>query len=250
MNEITRRLYGRSRRSQFTKRADGKAARNRVNQMSREFELRKVDSERTRKLEEGRIKFAAPVLRSLVEIENVVRSKPKSPVYVIKVDEPISKIGTAMFGEDSYNRVKTSKAEGIGPHFDAYARDFTPWTLHVNHGRLGTVRGAFLPEETWSTYLEETDNMQRSGANEQRKRFELGKILFNEGIDLHTARLQEGTMTMLWHGDVSRPDLPPPGIHEYIHSPMVLVNLERSEGSYTIYARQHTSDKFEGFTEV
>lgn len=235
-------------------RADGSGQQLHQQRAQQAHEARMNSLRDQRDFEAKRVRVPAPVLRSLAEIEQVVEEGPSSPIYVISRNgaRGIASVGRAVFGEQGYNRFKKEEVgRGIGPHFDAYAKSFNPWTIHRNQGSVRTVRAAFLPDEQWQQYIAETDGLTDLGVRQQERRFAIGKELFNSGIDLTTAKVGDQALTLLWHGDLSRPDLPGPSVHEFRGGlPNLISGTMQDDGTYVIYARQNKPGRFEGFIEV
>ncbi len=248
--------YGPRGRTRFDmpQRADGRGRQLRELRMQSAYEQEMRESEAIRMREQSRERIAAPVLRSLAEIRSVVENGPEHPIYILKRqnDTTIRAIGHAVFGEEGYNRHKKESADrGIGPHFDAYANHFSPWTIHQNNGRVGAVRAGFLPEDIWQNYVKRTDGLTKLHSDEQRIRFALGKKYFEMGEPLTSSKIGDGSLTLIWHGSLERPDLPPPSVHEFVALPFVVgISTIEKPNSYEIFAQQLKPGVFEGFSAV
>lgn len=230
---------------------DGRGARLRREQANQDSRERRAAFE----FEQKRPKTVVPTLTSLVEIKKFVQGQPELPIVGVSPDIPIRELGKAVFGAPGgYNRTKNVQVQrNLGPHFDAYARNFLPWTIHVEQAPGGAMRAAFLPEEVWRTYLADTDNMSQHFLDERGayKRRMLGEKALAEAEMLYINPLHDDTRTLIWHGSVD-PAFTPPAVHD-VGRPS-LINLRGRDGgpveSYTLYARQVEGADLGGFAEV
>jgi hypothetical protein len=228
-------------------RADGRGRRNAVERASELRHLEQLEQERQR----TRAQIEVPLLSTVVQVKKFVIGEPELPIVSIAPDIPIRSLGKAIFGKDGYNRVKSVSEQGnIGPHFDAYARHFAPWALHVNGDTVGTIRGVFLPRAIWRDYLKRTDTLAPKSMNnwEADNRGLIGKEAMDGAAVVYTSKLEDGSRTLIWHGSIDQATTPP-SVHEVYRRPSITASRDL-EVDFMIYTRQNEPGEFEGFVEV